>query len=328
VCRPADGGGGGNPVAVVNEYSDSSEGRQSPALEPALLTDEKCYGATKPYSDFNFVFRDGKLVFGPQIHQLVASIILATFPVVLQTVTYGEDMHPACMAGCMSSLLVCAGTDPGIVPKRYHAVNCPVKQQVSLPDGRVVGIRYCYSCCIYRGPRTHHCGICDNCVDQFDHHCPWTGTCIGWRNYRSFLAFIHSLNLTAMLLVVFAVVVTCDVSKRRRLSVLSSMKVLHWAPAVILGYVFLAVNSVTGLLLVHWYLIVHNLTTAEHLKSTFGDSPNIWDAGCFENTKLKMSGRTDFYVDSGQYRFKLVEVIRKIIAMQRLEADEDGSDAE
>jgi hypothetical protein len=313
-----------------NEFSESS-GRQSPSPEANdQMTDDYCYGATKRFSDFNYVFFGGSVVFGPQIQQLAVSIILATFPVLFQTIAYAGEMHQGMhvatwvgFAVTVASLVVCGGTDPGIVPKRYHAVNCPVKQQVPLPDGRTVGIRYCYSCCIYRGPRTHHCGICDNCVDQFDHHCPWTGTCIGWRNYRSFLVFIHALNMTAALLVVFAVVVTCDVSKRNRMSVLNSMERLHWAPAIILGYVFLVVNSVTGLLLVHWYLIIHNLTTAEHLKRTFADTPNVWDIGCYGNTKLKMTGVTDAYVDSTRYRFKLIETIRRIIAMQRLEDERD-----
>ena len=38
-----------------------------------------------------------------------------------------------------------------------------------------------------------HCYDCDICVKELDHHCPWTGKCIGKNNLKSFYVFIYSL---------------------------------------------------------------------------------------------------------------------------------------
>lgn len=63
-----------------------------------------------------------------------------------------------------------------------------------------VPVKFCYSCQIWRQPRTHHCKVCDNCVDTMDHHCVWLNNCVGRRNYRYFMTFVFLVTLLALYL--------------------------------------------------------------------------------------------------------------------------------
>lgn len=55
--------------------------------------------------------------------------------------------------------------------------------------------RRCKKCniLIYKNMGVCHCLTCNICVMDHDHHCPWTGKCIGKYNLYPFYVFVCSL---------------------------------------------------------------------------------------------------------------------------------------
>ena len=57
---------------------------------------------------------------------------------------------------------------------------------------------YCPYCLVKRKFRSKHCLICQQCVDEFDHHCFWVGNCIGKKNYTLFFIFLIYILLNTL----------------------------------------------------------------------------------------------------------------------------------
>lgn len=71
---------------------------------------------------------------------------------------------------------------------------------------------YCKICRFYlrKNKYASHCFDCDICIENYDHHCPWTGHCIGRNNYYSFYIFIGS---SFFIIVYFSVAISIGASK-------------------------------------------------------------------------------------------------------------------
>jgi hypothetical protein len=70
----------------------------------------------------------------------------------------------------------------------------------------------CGICKILRPRKASHCFECGFCVLELDHHCPWTGKCIGWKTLKSFYAFLVSLSVLISY-VILLVIITAAVGR-------------------------------------------------------------------------------------------------------------------
>uniref|UniRef100_A0A667ZCJ9 Palmitoyltransferase n=1 Tax=Myripristis murdjan TaxID=586833 RepID=A0A667ZCJ9_9TELE len=179
----------------------------------------------------------------------------------------------------MGMLFRASFSDPGVLPRATPEEAADLERQIAscpsgpgykppprtrevLINGQTVKLKYCFTCKIFRPPRASHCSLCDNCVERFDHHCPWVGNCVGRRNYRFFYLFI--LSLSFLTLFIFAFVIThCCCFGGGGLSLTRPRTVLEVVVC------FFSVWSIVGLSGFHTYLISSNQTTNEDIKGSW-----------------------------------------------------------
>ncbi|XP_023807076.1 probable palmitoyltransferase ZDHHC14 isoform X1 [Oryzias latipes] len=183
----------------------------------------------------------------------------------------------------IGTLLRTSFSDPGVLPRATPDEAADLERQIDVANGstgyrppprtkevvingQTVKLKYCFTCKIFRPPRASHCSLCDNCVERFDHHCPWVGNCVGKRNYRFFYMFILSLSFLTVF--IFAFVITHIILNSQRIGFLSALKD---SPASVLEVVvcFFSVWSIVGLSGFHTYLISSNQTTNEDIKGSW-----------------------------------------------------------
>lgn len=54
-------------------------------------------------------------------------------------------------------------------------------------------IDLCPECEVIKSARSRHCAICNQCIERFDHHCPWINNCVGIKNHNAFIMFLFSI---------------------------------------------------------------------------------------------------------------------------------------
>ncbi|KAH0656179.1 hypothetical protein KY285_031061 [Solanum tuberosum] len=187
-----------------------------------------------------------------------------------------------------ANLIMVSVIDPGIIPRNNESPspestqNGRVRSKRVFVNGSELKLKYCRICKIYRPARSCHCIVCDNCVDNFDHHCPWIGQCIGLRNYRLYVLLLVIANVYFVYIFGFSCL---KIQQNNGGNGLIGLVRDCPETLVLACFSFVAACFVGGLACYHVFLIATNQTAYENFRQQYGSTKNPFDKGVVTNIK-------------------------------------------
>ena len=244
------------------------------------MTYAKSFRRYEDWRGNNYFLFDGKLLLGSDAKCLSISnslLLLPAFFLFKDVAPYVSEskthIYGIYLVGIFMlfvtfyNLWMTALTEPGILPRNEPHIRAELPSNANTVGPN--SWKFCETCNIYRPPRSKHCTSCQNCVEVFDHHCPWTGNCVAKRNYKYFYCFI--IFVTAFS--VYAVALCTIVLIKNYFKHDGNVEFLIENPfALAVGIVsFICAWSLVSLCCYHIYLVYRGETTNENLR---GLSPN------------------------------------------------------
>ena len=248
---------------------------------------------------------NNKIILGNKYYNMIISFTLITIPTILFIITmFFIYNHSSIILAIVCFILyiliiICllmgGCSDPGLVERNneyafYDNRKSVIKMNIK---GHMVKLNYCYTCFHFRPPRTSHCAECDNCVENFDHHCLWMGTCVGKRNYKYFYCLISLTSILCLIILISSIIYLIqffknyfkDEDKRKHYLLI----IIFLCIDGFIALLFLAFFLVK-LLFLHTYLIWVGLNFYEYLKHNYFVTLDIkpYSRGCLKNIINKL----------------------------------------
>jgi DHHC palmitoyltransferase len=207
----------------------------------------------------------------PYFSDLAVRIALLACSILLQVVT-------------LMTILLTVFSRPGILQRQVpftemfdkmsgeYRDRAPERYQDVVENCETVRLKFCGTCNTYRPPRASHCSICDNCVENFDHHCPWVGNCIGRKNYPRFFLMITCIALCTLnalaVCIALLVVNSVEAADRGSEGAAAIGATISAVPASIVLICFSGIFSwfTVGLFGFHCFLVWKGMSTNEYIK--------------------------------------------------------------
>ena len=227
---------------------------------------------------------NNKIILGNKYYNMILSGILITIPTILFIIAMLYiNKHSSIPLATVCILLyiliiICflmgGCSDPGLVERNneyafYDNRKSVIKMNIK---GHMARLNYCYTCFHFRPPRTSHCAVCDNCVENFDHHCLWLGTCVGKRNYKYFYYLISLISILCFIILISSIIYVIQYFK---IYFENEEKRKHYLLIIIClcidGFITLLFLTffLVKLLFLHTYLIWVGLNFYEYLKHNY-----------------------------------------------------------
>ena len=189
---------------------------------------------------------------------------------------------------------------PGIICKQ----NLNDHLKIFKYDGVLYKPSDCATCKFQKPARSKHCKICKACVSKQDHHCIWINQCVGYSNYKYFLAFILSHSLICLYAAQVGCMIMIHIINSEKLltavftdgagrkvqstwGVIFQYLLQRYPAFVFVIFLCLMMGVVLGgFFCYHFYMAAKNVTSNERIKmmnNEANERVNIYDLGFMGN---------------------------------------------